>query len=201
MTPRRHGGLNILNILLHVLACCKSLGLNDHCSVSVYYYKSFSALEFHFMGNCLWLGSIKDCPYVSHLIQDWKVAIEHITWHGRDNGLGNSFHMESIHWSSVFVEPLAIKEPRKAYFRKMCSRLRMWLTLMEMCSLSHRDLAWICITPFVACSSGTTLFFFILKREDDWCLFGQPISQLTAIFAGLQPPPRILDQCNKLRHA
>ena len=128
-SPKQHGGLNILNKHFHALAHKYSLLLEfvsqrqpwaimlaamcvkmSSKSFGDWTITHWDAVFGHFEGK------IAGCPFSTKLILAWKKLTQFLSWTPRVNTDCNSLPLESIHWSEVFEEPLAMQEPRKAYF-------------------------------------------------------------------------------------
>ena len=123
-SPRLCRGLNILNLLLHMLARKATLlpkfagktllsDMFDHLKTKSFdswhtnhWDVVFRKLDRH----------IKGCPFSSNLLKHWKEVLHHTKWRGRNLESENFLCLESLDWSVILPRSVAEQEPRKAYF-------------------------------------------------------------------------------------
>lgn len=223
-TPKKNGGLNILNIHVHALARKATL-----LPTFILQYQPWSQMmafmsskiktssygNWHFLAWEVTFGKVQGYipgyPYTSHLLSDWKLVTKHAVWRGRPGPQGNSLRIENIHWSAIFSVAL---EPRKSYF---VSRKNI-ITIGDVVD----DHGMVISFPNAVARFGIGLHYRSLwhliqnmllpispippllqdQRYLDWLVMGVPLMQIAAkhVYSKMQPSPWIIDHCNALWH-
>lgn len=127
-SPKMHGGLNILNLRYHMLAHKATLltsFFSQQQPWAIMLATMCTTMKSPVYGNWitdLWevvlgkfQGRISGCPLSTSLLQDWKQVLSSLKWSPDNVHFSNSLRQESIHWSAVFITPLALQEPIRAY--------------------------------------------------------------------------------------
>ena len=105
-TPQLSGGLDILNLHLHMLARKATFQnlLKNHCLGQDCYVICLIIWKPSHWDTNHWdvvFGKldrrIKGCLFSSKLLKYWKEVLHHIKWRGRNSESGNSLRLESLH--------------------------------------------------------------------------------------------------------
>lgn len=113
-TPKKNGGLNILNIHVHALVRKATL-----LPTFILQYQPWSQMmafmsskiktssygNWHFLAWEVTFGKVQGyilrCPYTSHLLSDWKLVTKHAVWRGQPGPQGNSLRIENLPISPI----------------------------------------------------------------------------------------------------